>query len=207
MMSGKIRNGFALIAVSITLSGCMNPIHWWANINHKARDLQSIRSRYEVIEKEYEELRLKHLELEHKFQSVQAELEMERARHQNASITGSAEGRHLANISYSVPETLSMKERYDLALKHVEHKKFQEAFVLFESFLWVPEGAPVQNAAAYYNAGVASFQVKNFNRAREYFEAANTHGDGLKDSETLRRTSLWLKILSKRSDRKIASHE
>lgn len=198
-----------LVFASLFLTGCMSPMEWWSRINHRARDVLTIRERHRVLAAEHEKLRLKYLELEHQYQSLRAEMEMAHAKRENKEIAGHEEGRHLANIKFKVPNSMPMAERAKLAEAHARHGKFQEAFVLFESFLWVPEGAPFQTVEAFYNAGVASFSIKNMNRAREYFEAATAHGDGLRDTEILRRTKLWLRVLDKRgepADRKVASH-
>ena len=211
-MRAKSLASFGLILMSLSLTGCMSPATWWQRVNARARELSTMRERHAILEAEYQSLRMKFLELEHEHHSLKAELEMERAKRENKRIAGDEEGRHLANIVFTVPAHVSIEERAKLAAQHVVQGKFQEAFALFESFLWVPEGARQQTVTAFYDAGVAAFEIKNFNRAREYFEAASAHGDGLRDTETLRRTKLWLRVLDKRANgapkdgRKVASH-
>lgn len=209
-MRAKSLATFGLILMSLSLTGCMSPAEWWKRVNARARELSTMRQRHVILEGEYQALRMKYLELEHDYQSVKAELEMEHAKRENKRIAGDEEGRHLANIPYVVPAHTSMEERATLASEHVAKGKFAEAFALFESFLWVPEGAKFQTVQTYYDAGIASFEIKNFNRAREYFEAASARGDGLRDTETIRRTKLWLRVLDKQAEaggnRKVASH-
>jgi hypothetical protein len=196
-----------VLTTSVFSVGCTSPGEWWKKVNLRASELKTIRVRYQVLEAELTALKGKHLELENRFTSLQAELEMSRERKENLAITGHESGRHLANIKTVAPKDLSMKERSRLAQEHFARGKFEAAYGLYESFLWQPEGGPFQTVDAFYGAGISAYQIKNFNRAREYFEAVNTHGNGLRDQETLRRTALWLRILNKQDGRKVASHE
>lgn len=196
----------ALLSFSSLLTGCVGPIEWWHRVNTNARELMTLRTRHAVLEKDFKDLNQKYLSLENKYASLSNELELERARKQNQDVAGDPEGRHLANIPTVDNSDSSIGGRAKLALDHVRHGKFPEAFAIFESFLWVPEGTEFQTAETFYAAGVAAYQVRNFNRAKDYFEAANSHGNGLKDEETIRRTKLWLKVLAQREGRGVASH-
>lgn len=197
----------ALLVLCHTLSGCIGPVEWWHRINSRSKDLLTLRARHEVLEKELKDLNKKYLALEHKYVALQNDIELERARKQNQRFAGDREGRHIANIKVVEDSSKSpISDRARLAIAHVERGQFPEAFALFESFLWLPEGSDYQTVSTFYTAGIAAFQVKNFTRAREYFEAAVSHANPLADQETIRRTKLWLKVLSKRSDREVASH-
>ena len=198
-MRGNSRRILTFLAYGLTatlLSGCMGPFQWWAQTNHKAKDLYLLRHRHTVLEQKYLELEKKYLDLEHRYTSILTERQAKKARVINENKTGHPDGRHLANIDYKIPSHMDMKEKYDLATQHFQHKRFAEAYVLFEHVLWSPEGAAHQSPDAFYHAGITSFRIKNFSRAKEYFEAADAHSHSLRDQDLIRRTQLWLKVLN-----------
>ena len=205
-MREKLQLLVVILGTSFFSIGCTSPAEWWGKVNQRASELKTIRSRHKVLEAELKALKAKHLELANRYGTLQAELEMSRERKENLEIAGDESGRHLANIKIETPANLGMKERHALAMEHMNRGKFEAAYALFESFLWAPEGGPFQTVEAFYGAGVAAFQIRNFNRAREYFDAVNAHAHGLRDQETLRRTKLWIRVLEKQGERKVASH-
>lgn len=194
----------ALIITPLLLSGCMGPKEWWSRVNQRARELKTIEAQYHVLKTEHEQLRERFLELELRHARLENSLEIRNAKAENFKYAGSKAGRHLANIPAMETEAKSVADRYKLALAHVEHRRFAEAFNLFESFLWVPEASGFHTVEAFYNAGISAFELRNMHRAREYFEAANSHGNALRDQEILRRTRLWLKVLDAPKTRGLA---
>lgn len=203
---------FALAFASVSLSGCMGPIQWWSNVQHKARHLSEINFKYDALQKEHTELQRRYLELEHKYQSLENRLEVSRKETENLKFAGDKEGRHLANIENDSTHekdvlSLPMKERVELAMEHSRADRFSEAFVLFESVLWSPEGAKFQTPLAFYQAGVSAYEIRNWKRAKDYFEAASAHAHSLKDRALLHRSDLWLKVLNQSESRMPASEQ
>lgn len=202
----------------IALSGCMSPVTWWSNVHTKAKHLRDVHVKYSALSKEHKDLKKRYLELEHKHHHLQNKVELTRREAENHRITGDAEGRHVANLPRKLKpgkqvdapidvQSLSLAERTKLALKHTSNDKFHRAFVLFESVLSSPEGAAYQTPTMFYQAGVSAYKIRNWKRAREYFEAANSHAHSFKDFEVVRRTDLWLKILNRTQARVPASME
>ncbi len=156
----------------------------------KVKDLHQVHVRYNALVKSHSVLKQKHsvlkkkyLKLEHHHQRLQNQAEL-------ARITeGVDHGRHVASYS--------LEERFKVAMQHIRNKKFHDAYVLFESVLNSPEGAVFQNASVFYQAGVSAYQIRNWKRAKQLFEAASAHAHSFKDFEVIQRADLWLKVLNR----------
>lgn len=188
-----------LLAAMAFLPGCSigSPVLAWKNFQKKVHLLFTLESRHKILEEKYEELEKKYVELEHEYAAMLAEIESKGRGENNLKLTGSRTGRTIASIHYEVPKGLDNDAKLELAFQHMRQKRFAEAAATFDTFLWEPEGAALQTARNFYEAGVAWFEVKNLKKARTCFEAATAHAEGDEKKEIQRRVELWMRVLDK----------
>ena len=186
-----------LLLLALIFTGCTGPARWLHNVNTKARELLDMHHDHQVLEHKFAELQKKYIELENSYQSVQAELDILKKTENNFEETGSKHGRTLASIQYDIPVSLSLESRYNLAFEQMRHKHYEEAAKTFESFLSIPEAHKFQNANAFYSAGVAWFELKNYKRAQELFETAVAHANPREREIYLKRVDLWMRVLNR----------
>lgn len=201
MLAGKSKIFTLIFALSFALAGCSKgPAGWWASVNQKAKHLSELEAKYQALQQEHETLKREHYRLTHEHDSLLAEYRSKRNAEESLAATGSVSGRAPASIGYKVPN-LSPEALKALGYEHLREQRFAEAAVTFEALLAMPEGAAVQGADVYYSAGVAWFQVQNFTKARESFDAAKAHADADEKERVRKKVELWMRVI----DRKLAS--
>lgn len=192
----------SVLLLSLLLAGCtQSPVSWWKSLNQKAKDMAELEARYEALRREHETLRNEFYRLEHEHAELTAQLHSQKTASESLAATGSRLGRTPASISYRAPAGLDSQGLLALGYEHLREKRFAEAAVTFETLLSQPESAAVQGAGAYYSAGVAWYQINNFRKAREAFEAAKAHADGEERERVRKKVELWMRVI----DRKLAS--
>ncbi len=190
-----------LMCSFFALTACTSPTVWWKKVNAKAQHLATLEARYEILVKEHEKLKEDYYRIEHEVASLRAKEQGQGLAELNLKATGSALGRRPASISYKAPLGLKLEELQDLAFEHLREHRFAEAAVTFEEFLTKPEAASLQTADVLYSAGVAWFQVGNYNKAKEYMLEAGHFASGEQKEKVRKKVGLWQRVI----DRKIAS--
>lgn len=193
--------GFLVVtgfSVATAIAFNVHPLDILDRTEAKAHELLLVESQYNQLKQKYFELQHEYFQLEERHNALLAKVQSAEEAVKNIRITGSKEGRSVAKISYSVPSNLTMEQKYLLAFNHMREKRFEEAAKTFDAVLSVPEGALFQNAHSFYESGVAWFEVKNFKKAREAFQAAKARAEGVEKPEMLRKVELWMKILDQR---------
>lgn len=161
----------------------------------KASAIMKLEAEHANLQKKYSELERDFFDLEKRHNALMAQMESKEEAERNLKLTGAKDGRSTASIGYSVPAGLSMEQKYLLAFSHMREKRFAEAAITFEAVLGSPEGALYQNSQAFYESGVAWFQVKNYKNSRTAFLAAKARAEGVQKPEMIRKVELWLMIL------------
>jgi hypothetical protein len=162
-----------------------------------------VEAKYEALRLAHERLREENLRLEKELFELKGQMESTHLAQARLRATGSRTGRTLASIHYEVPKGLGVAELRQLAFEHLREKRFQEAAASFERYLNKPEVAGDHDAPAMYSAGVAWFQIGNFKKSRDTFEAARAHAAGEQKEKIRKKVDLWIRVI----DRKLASHE
>jgi tetratricopeptide (TPR) repeat protein len=198
--------GFS-VAISIALD--VHPIDIYNRLEFKANELLLIESQHRQLQKKYFELQHDYFELETRHNNLLAKVQSGEEAVKNIRLTGSKEGRSLSTIPYSVPSNLTVEQKYLLAFSHMREGRFEEAAKTFDQVLSIPEGALYQTAQTFYESGVAWFEIKNYKKAREAFQATKIRADGVGKPEMLRKVELWMKILDQRklASAKESAHE
>lgn len=203
MLAGKPYISLLLVSLfSLALAGCTKgPVAWWSSVNEKARRFSELEAKYEALAKEHEALKRDHYRLMHEHDELLAEVKSRRRAEASLAATGSRTGRDPAAVGYKAPHGLTPQALLALGYEHLREKRFGEAAVTFESLLTSPEGAAVQGADLCYSAGIAWFQLGNFKKARESFEAALAHAEADEKERVRKKVELWRRVI----DRKLAS--
>ena len=170
----------------------------WKNFLAKIEHLRSLEAKYEALLQEHEKLKKEYFVLENQLDSLRAQSESTHLAEENLRLTGSPVGRSPASVDYKVPEGLDHEQRYALAFDHMRERRYGAAAVSFESFLHEPEGAAYQTANAFYTAGVAWFQLDNFNKARAYFDIALQKAEGDEKAKIRHKVELWMRVIEKK---------
>jgi TolA-binding protein len=170
---------------------------WWQNLNAKARTLMHVEAQYVLLRQDHEKLQAEYYQLEHDYMSLVAEKSTKQEVKENLELTGSKVGRSPASITYQVPPGMLPEQEFALAFTHMREKRYGEAAMTFDAFLWIPEGAVVQTANAFYTAGVAWFEVKNYKKAKQCFSEALVRAEGDERAKVAHKVDLWMRVIDR----------
>ncbi len=190
----------AMLLLSLTACS-QSPKTWWVSINKKAEDLRKLEASHHALEEEHLRLQKDYFRLEADYMELRAKVESTETAHHNLKTTGTLTGREPSSIAYHVPKNLRPEEELALAYEHFSEKRFGEAAVTFESFLKKPESAALVDAGTMYTAGVAWFQLGNFNKAKENFEGARQNASGEQREKIHKKVDLWMRAIDRQSPR------
>ena len=190
---------FLLILPILSLGACAptSPLAWWDTVNTKAHELVHVEAQYRILKTDHERLQADYYKLEHDYLSLVAEKSTKQEVHENLESTGSKAGRSPASITYQVPPGMMPEQEFALAFEHMREKRFAEAAVTFDAFLWIPEGAGFQSANAFYSAGVAWFQVKNLKKAKQCCSEALVRAEGDERAKVAHKVDLWMRVIDR----------
>ncbi len=197
MASQKLQLTLVFIALTPLLAGCTEaPQKMWHEVNVKAREMMEYEVKYKALQKEHEKLKQDYFELEHQHLALLAQVKSKENAELNLANTGAKDGRRLASIEYTVPNDLSPDGLYALAFDHVREGRLSEAAATFEKIFHEPEAAALQNAAAFYTAGVVWYKLKNYKKAKAYFDLTLARAEAEDRSKYKGRVDLWQRAIS-----------
>ncbi|MCO5144218.1 MAG: hypothetical protein M9962_14105 [Oligoflexia bacterium] len=190
-----------LVICLAVLSACSkSPLSQWKSANKKAKHLMSLEAKYVALEHEHERLKKDYFKLEKEYASLLAETRSKETATQNFALTGDKEGRSLASIAYEVPDNLDEKNLVSLAFEHMRSERFGEAASVWEKVLAQPEYAASRDAQMMFNAGVSWFNVKNYRKAKENFEAARANASGEEKEKIRKKSELWIRVIESKKE-------
>lgn len=186
-----------LLAVLTMLSGCITPFELFGRIEKKTKKFYYLEDEHKVLQKKYEQVVEENVRLRYQVQHLRAAVETKKTLHHNRQLAGAEHGKRLSAIKYTVPSDLSMAERHQLAHTFYKKGEYAKAAKVYESFLYVPEGAKYHFPESFFQAGVTWYKLHNLSRARENFMSARVRAKGIRGTELLQRIDLWMKVLDK----------
>jgi tetratricopeptide (TPR) repeat protein len=195
MLNRKLQITLALTILPL-FAGCSDsPKKIWDEANQKAKEMMEYEVKYKALQREHAKLTNDYFELEHQHLALLSEIQSKENAKLNLATTGAKDGRRPASLEYEVPK-LGVEALYSLAFDHVREGRLVEAAATFEKVFHEPEAAALQNATAYYTAGVIWYKLKNFKKAKEYFDLTVAHAEGEDRNKYKGRVDLWQRAIS-----------
>ncbi len=183
----------------LSLSACsQSPKAWWVSLNKKVEHLNKLEASHHALTEEHQRLQRDYYRLEADYMELRAKVVSTENGERTLKATGTLTGRVPSSIAYQVPKDLRAEDELALAYEHFSEKRFAEAAMTFESFLKKPESAALVDATAMYTAGVAWFNLGNFNKAKENFEGARHNATGEQKDKIHKKVDLWMRAIDRR---------
>ena len=197
-MATRKKLNLALLFILVPfLAGCeRSPVAMWHEANHKAKEMMEFEAKYKALIIEHEKLKDDYYKLEHQHLALLSEVQSVKSAHMNLAATGAKDGRRLASIDYQVPNGLSPDELYAQAFDHMREERLGEAALTFEKIFNSPEAAALQNATAFYSAGVIWYKLKNYKKAKQYFDLTLARAEGEEKGKYKGRVDLWQRSIN-----------
>jgi len=179
------------------LAGCKaSPLAMWREANYKAKEMMEYEAKYLALLSVHEKLKSDYYILEHQHLTLLSEVQSVKNAHLNLAATGAKDGRRLASIDYQVPANISPDDLYVLAFEHLREERLPEAAATLEKLFHLPEAAALQNATAFYNAGVIWFKLRNYKKAKKYFDLTLVKAEGEERGKYKGRVDLWQRSIN-----------
>ncbi len=188
------------LGAMLLLSSCAQVEEFWHQINEKSKNIQEVKDRHTVLLQEYKKLKTAHLELEYRYQTLQAKWVTKKNRD---LYTTRSNGKNCVKsdfpkeIEYLSSSSISSEELFNLAIRHSKSKRFRDALVLMEKILTSDDQNEFQTVENFFQGGVIAYKANDYKLAKKFFQKVNEMGDSYANHNILKRTQLWLKTLDR----------
>ncbi|MEW6057319.1 MAG: tetratricopeptide repeat protein [Bdellovibrionota bacterium] len=139
---------------------------------HKLDHLKELDHQNQALKQRAAELETQNALLVYEVLSCKDEARAKNLKTHSLREGGVEDSRTLASLGAPDPEILSQppKAVYEKALKVFEAQEYEQAAKLFVSLVENAENDAYKDAHVYFLTGVSLFKVRNYHRARHYFE-------------------------------------